>query len=535
MKENVLEDIVEILVNEDIDRDSVDNVKYQVCSEYSANEVPSNNEILNHASEKEREDIRDVLQVSPVRSSSGVSPVTIMTHPQNVCPHGRCFFCPAGKDSQFPNTQISYPGGPSVMRAQDEDYDPYGQTMRRISQLHYNGHNVDKIELIIKSSTITSRSHDYQQWFVKRALQAMNDYNPDSPPENIEKDTFSEDDPSFEYLNKVKKRNETGDVRCIGITFETKPDWCGIEQIDRMLNLGVTKTEIGVQTTYDEINEKMHRGHGSKESARANKILRDSGMKVGFHMMPGMPGMSKDMILNDFERIFNKEKWKPDYLKIYPTLVVPGTRVYDMWRKGDFDPLESEEAAEIIADIKEIIPEYVRLQRVQRDIPADQIEAGVQKSNLRQIARKRMDGNCDCIRCREVGLSDKDFEGDEEMNEMDYYACDGKEIFVSIEDSNNNLVGFVRLRIPDSPHREELKDSLIVRDLHVYGNQIPIGKESEAFQHTGYGTSLMERAEEIAIERGMSKVSVISGIGARQFYKRKLNYVQDGPYVSKEL
>lgn len=535
--EKVCEDILEDIKNGNIDRDNLENKKLEYCGKYGASEVPKNNEILNY-SDIENEKVRKVLQVSPVRSSSGVSPITIMTHPLNLCPHGRCYFCPAGKDSMFENTQISYPGGPCVMRAKQENYDPYGQVKRRLSQLHYNGHNVDKIELIVKSGTITSRSHDYQEWFVRRALKAMNDYNTSERPETIEKETFSEESPEFNYIEDVIKNNEQSEVRCIGITFETKPDWCNIEQIDRMLDLGVTKAEIGVQTTYDHINEKVHRGHGKKESVRANKNLRNSGMKVGFHMMPGLPGMDKDMILEDFERIFEQEEWKPDYLKIYPTLVVPGTKVYDMWKKDEFEPLSTEEASSLIAEIKENIPPYVRLQRVQRDIPADKIAAGVKKSNLRQLARKEMDGNCDCIRCREVGLNETDIDiSNLNMNVNTYRACDGIEKFISIEDnSSEQLVGFARLRLPEETHRKELQNSSIVRELHVYGNQVSLeNEEDEEYQHQGYGKQLMNKAEQITEEHSKEKISVISGIGVREYYRSKLGYSQDGPYVSKKL
>lgn len=535
--EKVIEDIVSRISEEDLSRDELEEVKLEVCSSHSAEKVPSNSEILNSVSGEKRDEIKELLQTSPVRSASGVSPVTIMTHPVNVCPHGRCFFCPAGKDSQFENTQLSYPGGPSVRRAQDEDYDPYGQTRRRISQLHYNGHPVDKIELIIKSSTFTSRSHDYQVWFIKRALEAMNNYNSEKVPNKLDKESFSEENVEFSYMEDVISENESSDVRCIGITIETKPDWCDVQQIDRMLNLGVTKAEIGVQTTYDRINEKMHRGHGSRESKEANKNLRNCGMKVGFHMMPGMPGMDRDMIINDFERIFNEEEWKPDYLKIYPALVVPGTRLYDMWRKDEFEPLDSEEAADIIAEIKEKIPKYVRLQRVQRDIPANQISAGVQKSNLRQLARKRLDGKCKCIRCREVGLNEEEVSKNIELDIINYRACGGEEKFISFEDSDSDqLIGFARLRIPDNTHRKELQNSTLLRELHVYGNQVPIDESSsENIQHTGYGKRLMKKAENITIEEGMDKISVTSGIGVRKYYINKLGYSRNGPYVSKEL
>jgi elongator complex protein 3 len=400
--------------------------------------------------------------------------------------------------------------------------------------------------------TMTARSHDYQEWFVRRALEAMNDFDVDAPPEPAEEVSFAQDpdEYDFRYLEDVVAENETADVRNVATTFETKPDWCDPEQIDRMLDLGGTKVEVGVQTTFERINREMHRGHGTQASIDANRRLRDSGFKVGFHMMPGQPGMSKEMCLEDFRRIFENSDWRPDYLKIYPTLVVEGTVTYDWYRKDEFQPLENEEAAELVAEIKDMIPRYTRLQRVQRDIPADFIEGGVWKSNLRQLARKRMDEHgwtCDCVRCREVGMNDEDPET-VEMDVMTYESGGGTEHFISFEDFEKDLlVGFCRLRFPNDPVRRELDDAAIVRELHVYGSQVGVGSAAQSatdqssddavgqHQHRGYGRRLLAKAEELAADTGYSKLAVISGIGVREYYRNKLDYRQDGPYVSKRL
>jgi len=407
---------------------------------------------------------------------------------------------------------------------------------------------------------MTARSHDYQEWFVKRALEAMNDFDPGAEPNPSETESFKPDpeDVEFSYLEDVVTENETADVRNIGTTFETKPDWCDPEQIDRMLRLGGTKVEVGVQTTYERVNREMHRGHGVQASLDANRRLRDAAFKVGFHMMPGQPGMSKEMCLQDFRELFASTDWRPDYLKIYPTLVVRDTVTYDMWRREEYDPLTNEEAAELVAEIKSMIPRYTRLQRVQRDIPADFIDAGVWKSNLRQLARQRMDEHgwtCDCIRCREVGMNDEE-PGSVEFGVGTYEAAGGTEQFLSFEDFDRDLlVGFCRLRFPDGepstarrassdesdgdPVRRELEDAAIVRELHVYGNEVGVGvgdsAEDRGYQHEGYGRRLLAAAEERARDAGYSKLSVISGIGVREYYREKLGYYQDGPYVSTSL
>lgn len=537
--DDVCEEIVNRLINQDVDRDDVEDIKMNVCAEFSANKVPSNGDLLSYSGDYEGE-LKDLLQRKPVRTVSGVSPVAIMTSPK-MCPHGKCLYCPGGPASEFTDSAQAYTGEePASLRAKQNEYDPYGQVTLRLNQLQYIGHPVDKIHLILMGGTMTARSHDYQEWFVKRALEAMNDYDPNSPPDPSDTQDFSESKDSYEfkYIEDVISENETSDVRCIGMTFETKPDWCEHEQIDRMLNLGGTKVEIGVQTTYDEINRDMHRGHGVKESKNANKWLRDSGFKIGFHMMPGQPGMTKEMCVEDFREIFENPDWKPDYLKIYPTLVVKGTRVYDMWKRGEYDPLSTEEATELVSEVMSMVPKYTRVTRVQRDIPAQNIEAGVQKSNLRQLAENHLEdtgGTCDGIRSREIGRIGE-MPSDVEVNNYQYESAGGIENFISIDGVDNEaIIGFCRLRFPDNPHRSELQNAAIVRELHIYGNEVSIGDKGNSWQHRGFGAELMNKAEELSQDNGYNKLAVISGIGARQYYKEKLGYNQDGPYVSKQL
>ena len=528
--EQVCADIIDRLLTENVDEDDIEGIKLEVCGAHSAAEVPTNGDLIKRAPEDYREELEALLRRKPVRTVSGVSPVAIMTSPHN-CPHGQCLYCPGGPDSEFESAQ-SYTGQePAAARAERNAYDPYDQVTHRLTQLREIGHPVDKVELILMGGTLPARSHDYQEWFAKQALRAMNDFDPETV-------TSADTDPSsFRYLEDVKAENETAAVRNIGTTFETKPDWCGVEQIDRMLRLGGTKVEMGVQTTFDRINREMGRGHGTQAAVDANRRLRDAGFKVGFHMMPGQPGSSKAMARTDFERIFESPTWRPDYLKIYPTLVVPGTVVSGMHRRDEFEPLSSEEAADLVADFMEQIPRYTRLQRVQRDIPADLISAGVQKSNLRQLAEQRLadrGNSCSDIRAREVGHADVDPEHVELFIDQ-YRACGGDEYFISIEDPDREvLIGFTRLRFPADPHRTELQEAAVLRELHVYGSEVGLGDEASSWQHQGFGSSLLERAETIARDNGFEKLAIISGIGAREYY-RKQGYSQDGPYVSTSL
>jgi elongator complex protein 3 len=457
-----------------------------------------------------------LLMKKPVRTLSGVAVLAVMTSPAR-CPHGRCAMCPGGIDSEFKSPQ-SYTGKePAAMRGFQNDFDPYLQVRRRIQQLKEIGHKVDKIELIVMGGTFTARSEDYQRSFIKGCFDAMNDFPGGS-------------------LEEAKIMNESSGARCIGMTIETRPDYSREKNIDLLLELGATKVELGVQSIYNEILERIERGHSVEDTIAANKLLRDTGFKVGFHLMPGLPGSSLDDDVEMFREVFSQENFKPDYLKIYPTLVIRGTKLYDEWKAGKYTPLSTEEAAELLAEVKSFLPRWTRLQRIQRDIPSQEIEAGIKKGNLRQITREllsRKNLRCKCIRCREVGLSGKSPENLSLRIEK-YDSCGGVENFLSWE-GDDVLVGFLRLRFPAQPYRKELKDASLIRELHIYGRMTPFGEHPDgSWQHRGYGASLLGKAEELSREEGYRKIVALSGIGAKGYYK-KFGYRKEGPFMSKLL
>ncbi len=488
------------------DEKKLNAVKKRISGSFKLSSIPKNADIISTGNDEEQERVRNILQRKPVRTISGVAVIAAMTSPAP-CPHGTCIPCPGGPGSAFSSPQSYMGREPSTMRAIQFDYDPYNIVRNRLSQLKQIGHEIKKAELIIMGGTFSARSIDYQEWYTKRCLEAMNDFYGTSWRQHANPigRTFP-----YYTIEEVQKANETAEIRNTGMTFETRPDWAKPAQIDKMLELGATKVEIGVQSTYDFILERMNRGHSVADSIQANRVLRDCALKVGFHMMPGLPGTDTDMDIRNFKRLFDEPGFKPDYLKIYPTLVTEGTRLHEMWEKGEYVAMDDEQAITFLSKIKSFIPKWVRLQRIQRDIPSPQILAGVRKSNIRQLASEQLEqhgGRCLCIRCREVGhniLRGNSPEPDNIQLTVDSYdCCKGKEHFIAFEDVKKDiLIGFLRLRFPGQVHRKELKNAALVRELHIFGASVAVGKDAhkDGWQHRGYGKELIAYAEKMALD-----------------------------------
>lgn len=518
--------LLRILSLENPCRDDVNRVKIEVCRKYRAQSVPANSEILRLVSESQLERLRPLLIDKQVRSISGVITVAVMPKPYH-CPHGECTYCPGGPEEGVPR---AYTGKePAVMRALESNYDPFLQVKSRLVQLKSMGHPVDKVELIIVGGTFPFIPRSYQEHFVKRCLDALSGVDSAS-------------------LNEAKTLAETADVRNVGITVETRPDWSRGGHVDHMLSLGVTRVEIGVQTLYDDVYHKIHRDHTVQDVIEATTTLKDAGLKVGYHMMLGLPGCDPNRDLEAFRTIFNDPEFRPDMLKIYPCLVTPGTQLYEEWLKGKYKPYTTEQAASLIAEIKRFIPPWVRIMRIQREIPFDGIADGVKNGNLRQMVQEKLVDQgvmCNCIRCREVGQRQMKNGGvnlpdQPEVQRLTYEASGGTEIFLSHEyPKQKMLVGYIRLRIPsEHPHRLEIGSmkSAIIRELHVFGLTQPVGTRSDsAFQHRGFGSRLVSEAERIAREEyDRDKMVVISALGTKNYYSR-FRYLHDGPYMSKTL
>ncbi|MDI9576606.1 MAG: tRNA uridine(34) 5-carboxymethylaminomethyl modification radical SAM/GNAT enzyme Elp3 [Thermoproteota archaeon] len=526
-KEALREIINTLLSMSLLNHDDVNRVKIKVAGKYHLEKVPSNADIISQLTSSEIKQLLPILRRKTTRTISGVTVVAVMTQPYP-CPQPEpCAYCPGGPTVGSPQSYTGYE--PAAMRGSQNNFDPYLQVKSRINQLTAIGHKVDKIELIVMGGTFPATPSEYQTWFIQRSLDAITDKTSAS-------------------LTEAKANAEVSPIRNVGITVETRPDWAKQPHIDGMLNMGVTRIELGVQNPDDEIYRLVGRSHTVTDVIEATRIAKDAGLKIVYHLMPGMPGSNPQKDKEAFKRIFTDSDFKPDMIKIYPCLAIAGTKAYEWYKQGTYFPYSTDQAAQVIANVKQVLPKWVRVMRVQRDIPAHLILAGVKKSDLRELAQKKLKeqlGHCNCIRCREVGHRlqvdriTPDLEKIKILTEK-YESSAGTEIFISAEDPENDvLLGYLRLRIPSTKaHRPEIitDASAIVRELHVYGPLVPVGKySSTAWQHKGYGKELLTKAEQIThLDFGLKKLLVISALGTRRYYMR-LGYERDGVYVSKRL
>lgn len=463
----------------------------------------------------------------PIRAASGISVVAIVTAPFD-CP-AKCTYCFGGPNFGAPKSYLI--GEPAVNRAAMNAYHPYYQTMDRLKQYLLMGYFPSKSQIIVVGGTFTALPKNYRRWFIGSAVKALNDF-----PKNNYFENFN--------IEEEIAKNEKALIKCVGISVETRPDWLDEMILQELLDLGVTRVEIGVQSTFDSVLERVKRGHGVKEVINATKLLKDAGFEVCYHIMLGLPDSTKQMDIETFKTIFYDPRFCPDMVKIYPTLVMPGSELYKEYLEGKYKPLNEEEAAEIISEITKFMPPFIRVNRVQRDLPSSLVIAGIKRGDLREYVNQRLKEKgirCLCTRCREVGIREikekiKINPNKIKLIRRSYQTYGGIEHFLSFEDDDLTLIGYLRLRIPENSWKKEAKDAAIVRELHVYGSAVPVGIKSEkAWQHKGYGKMLLSEAERIAFfEYGLNKMIIISAIGVRGYY-RKFGYNLEGPYMSKNL
>ncbi|KAG9318741.1 histone acetyltransferase ELP3 [Chiua virens] len=480
---------------------SLNELRAKMSKKFGFGGVPRLVDIISAIPDDYKKALLPKLRARPIRTASGIAVVAVMCKPHR-CPHiamtgNICVYCPGGPDSDFDYSTQSYTGyEPTSMRAIRARYDPYEQTRGRVEQLKALGHSVDKVEFIIMGGTFMSMPEDYRTKFIAQLHNALSGF------------TGLDVDEAVHYSEQSKSK-------AIGITIETRPDYClrpHLRQSDASLRLHSSRD----RSTFRAVSESFH-------------LAKDAGFKVVAHMMPDLPNVGLERDLEQFKEYFENPAFRSDGLKIYPTLVIRGTGLYELWRTGRYKNYTPNVLVDVVARILALVPPWTRVYRVQRDIPLPLVTSGCENSgNLRELALNRMkDFGAECrdVRFREVGIHEIHHKVRPESVELlrrDYTANGGWETFLSYEDPEQDiLVGLLRLRkcSDEGTFRPEL-----------------VRKEGRGgrVEHR-FGTLLMEEAERIAREEhGSVKLAVISGVGTRDYY-RKLGYELDGPYMSKSL
>jgi elongator complex protein 3 len=514
-------------------RDDLEVLKRRLCKEYGLKSI-SNSEILEEY-RREKASGREfpanflaLLRKRSIRTMSGIAPVAVLTKPYP-CP-GSCAYCPHEKE-----VPVSYLSNePAVMRAIRCSYDPYRQTISRLRSLEANGHQPEKIELIVIGGTWSYLPTKYKYWFILNCFKAANDFSVFRKNKSLATIKI----PSSPYrlaskieelracLKKEQRKNETAAYRLVGLTLETRPDYLDDREVEEMRSLGCTRVEIGVQAPDDQILKINKRGHGVLAISEATEKLRNRGFKITYHLMPGLPGSSPKKDLELFKQLFSDERFQPDQIKFYPTVVTKGSLLYRWYKQGKYQPYTDKQLEDLIIACKLAVPDYVRIIRLIRDIPSESIIAGNKITNLRQIMQQR-GVKCRCIRCREVKDSSSDKQPN--LNIEKYQAAGGQEFFISFVGADNfTLYGFCRLRLAAG-----MPFSAIIRELHVYGELAPLGKK-KLVQHQGLGRRLLKEAENIASQGNCRELAVISGVGVRDYYRKQGYRLRDG-YMYKKL
>jgi len=463
---------------------------------------------------KQNRNLLKKIRLKPTRTLSGVTTVTVLTKPFP-CP-GECIFCP-----DYEQMPVSYlPDEPGAMRALHHAYDPYTQVQSRIVALYEIGHPTDKIELLVLGGSWTAYDRDYQTWFIKRCFDAMN-----------EQDSVS--------LAEAQALNETARHKNVGLVLETRPDLITPEELAWMRSLGVTKLQLGIQSLDDHILDLNQRGHSVAQAREGVALLRAAAFKIVLHWMPNLLGANLNSDREDFLRLW--EDFSPDEIKIYPTQLLKDTGLYQIWKRGKYQPYTTDQLIQLIADIKLDIPRYCRVNRIIRDIPSGNVVEGNKRTSLRQDIQRELSRRgqaCQCIRCREVRGQKIDLDT-LQLNDLAYSSNGCREHFLTFDTPQDQLAGFARLCLPGpdaaDPEIPELKGAALIREVHVYGESLPVGLEKDgAAQHAGLGTTLLEEAERIAAANGYKQIAVISAVGTREYYLDR-GYDRGELYLIKDL
>ena len=497
----------------------------------------------------ENQQLRNLITKKKCKSNSGVLVITILTsaHPKYIdedgevktarfsCKHD-CAYCP-NEPAHEGNNWVAQPKSylysePAVLRANANDFDPIKQMNSRISSLINMGHIPDKLEVIVLGGTWSEYPRNYQDSFITDMYYSANIYFDNEPKR------------SKKTLEEEIEINETSKIHIIGLTLETRPDTINISEIFNFRRYNCTRIQLGVQHTNNDVLKKINRGHTIECAYEAIKLLKNNCFKVDIHIMPNLPGSSYDIDKKMLDEILYDQRIQVDQYKIYPTAIVPYTKIKKWFDEGTYIPYDDLQLYELIKDFKKNVQKYKRLNRIIRDIPGHYIEGGYSKKfvNMRQLLQDDMKLNkwdCKCIRCREI-KGNKVIIDNIKINIEKYTASDSDEYHISFDTDceKNYLIGFLRLRLNKEENKNLLdciKGSALIRELHVYSNLNSVGNNIEgSMQHKGFGKKLIAKAEEIAIENGYTKVAIISGTGVREYYK-KLGYNLIDTYMIKNL
>ena len=487
--------------------------------------------------------LKQYIVTKKMRSQSGILEVAIMTSPGDFSCAYNCYYCP--DQPGMPRSYIKEE--PAVKRAALNNFDTVEQFYDRATTYSLNGHNVDKIELIILGGTWSSYPHDYQETFIRDLYFAANTFYLKNSEKKRERLTLLEE----------QKLNESSLCHIIGLTLETRPDSINLEEIKRFNRFGVTRVQLGIQHTDNYILKKINRQSTVEDAIYAIRLLKDCGFKIMIHIMPNLPFSDVEKDKKMFDRIIDSEDLQADEWKIYPTSVTTtsekdNTEVYtviEKWfQEGKYDPYDNEELFDVVLHAKMKVPKWIRIARIFRDIPKPNIVGGADVPNMRQVLAqrmKKMGKHCSCIRCNEV--KDKKVDSDDlYFSVIKYDSSGGSEVFITVESltrDDRSIHGFTRLRLTkdsginsDNNGIKVLEKCALLRELHVYGEvQAIYDKKSKSNnQHRGLGRKLLKFAEKHARNNGYSKLAIISGVGVRNYY-RKNGYILEGGYMIKTL
>lgn len=500
--------------------------KSQLISAYKAFLLSKS---IKHTAFKEKR-MLELLKMKKVRTLSGVTPVTVLTKPFP-CP-GKCIYCP--NDIKMPKSYLS--SEPGAQRAFANKFDPYLQLFNRLVAYRNIGHSTGKVELIVLGGTWSYYPKDYQIWFIKRCFDALNRFN--SEKSDYVNNIVKEKKCTWGSLFKVQKKNESAKSRCVGLVLETRPDFITKDEVLNLRKLGATKIQVGIQTLNNEILRLNKRGHSLNDTVKAFKLLRQAGFKIHIHWMPNLLGSTPKKDIEDYQKLFSDIRFKPDEIKIYPCSLINGTELVNYYRRKVWKPYTEKQLMDVLKKCVEITPRWCRITRVVRDISSEDILVGNKKSNIRQNVEEQLiksGKKIDEIRYREV-KSEKVSFSELKLIISNYDTQVSTEFFLEYITNKDKIVGFLRLSIPNINNSiNELKNSAIIREIHVYGQTLNIGKEEIGrSQHIGIGKKLIDKAKEITKDSEIKRISVISSVGTKLYYK-KLGFKDGLLYQHQDL